>query len=152
MKTKMTSTTGMAWSILIFLTAIVLFGTVSCKQGSDSMNAGRSNASLPAPFDPLDLASYGTAKPIEPKGYFAIAIRYVHPPRVEWMENEGVAELSVIAPAGWQGAGCNSRKSITGCSESKVGIKPVPGKLLLPLKDMIQRESVLHSAGYSLST
>lgn len=98
MKTKMTSATGMARPMLIFLTAIVLVGLVSCKIGSDSRtnDKDQSIATLSAPFDPLDLAAYGTLKPIEPKGYFAIAIRYVHAPRVEWMENEGVAEYRLL--------------------------------------------------------
>lgn len=51
---------------------------------------------MSAPFNPLDPAAYGTLLTIEPTGYFEIARRFVHPPRVEWKPCDGVCSYRLL--------------------------------------------------------
>ena len=88
---------------IIKLLPIVLSGVffvmlVSCNQ----MNEWKENKKDPmaeaisTPFNPLNLNDYGELRAIEPEGYFAIAIRFVHPPRVEWKACKGAVNYRLL--------------------------------------------------------
>ncbi len=84
--------------ILLALSGTALVLLVLCKQGKvwDEKENNRLLADTSPPFNPLDLDGYGELKGIEPEGYFAIAIRFVHPPRVEWKACKGVVSYRLL--------------------------------------------------------
>jgi hypothetical protein len=51
-------------------------------------------------FDYLSIESYGKLEYIMPTGYFAIGMRYIHPPRVEWVVLESCTRYELILVQG----------------------------------------------------
>ncbi len=55
-----------------------------------------SAADSPKLLDYLSPSAYNTLAPIDPTGYFAVSIRYVHPPRVEWAAVQGASRYELL--------------------------------------------------------
>lgn len=80
---------GKKWSLtVIFLLLLVALS------GSETSSV-KEPAKLPI-LDYLSISSYGSLLPIDPTGYFEVAIRYVHSPRVEWKPVEKAARYELL--------------------------------------------------------
>ncbi len=78
---------------------IVIFMVLSALliSGCNTIRQKQSNGRVTLPlFEYRQIDSYYTLKNVEPAGYFAVGLRYVHPPRVEWVPVEGAVSYDLV--------------------------------------------------------
>ncbi len=76
---------------------VVLLVALSWMAGCNTMNRNEDNARVILPlFEYRKFDSYYRFKNIDPAGYFAVGLRYVHPPRVEWVPLEEAVSYDLV--------------------------------------------------------
>ncbi len=79
----------------IFWVVLIILSTLFIPACEEEKEQNEEKVTLPL-FEYRNIDSYYTLKNIEPTGYFAVGLRYVHPPRVEWVAIEGAESYDLV--------------------------------------------------------
>jgi len=81
----------------IIMTVIAVIWPVLFIAGCGPVSRTEKTSRLTLPLlDYRKLDSYRDLKYIDPAGYFAVGLRYVHPPRVEWVPVDGAVRYDLV--------------------------------------------------------